>query len=216
MATRQDQIQKTLARFYQNPVAKVSLETFLSVMAVIVFAFLAVKPTLVTISGLIKEIEDKQQLEEQLQRKIAALSTAQDIYLFNKDSFSLLDEALPSGPQLLYSLKVIEKLASDNDLVIDNISVPEIPEENESNAPISLTSVDPEMLERKDLTAKVALVGSYQDIRQFVEDLHQTRRTFVVHSASFNIKEDRGAKLLTANLAITMPYFETDQQKGGK
>lgn len=201
MPTKQDQIRKTLTKFYQNPIAKVSLEAFLSVLAIIVFAVFAIRPTLLTVSDLIKEIEDKEKIEEQMQRKVAALSSAQDAYLFNKDKFQYLDQAIPPEPQLLYSLKIVEKLASDNSLVIEKINAPEIPEE--TSAPTSA-----ENLERKDLVVQVTVIGSYQNMRQFVEDLHQSRRTFVVHSVAFNIREDRGLKLLTANLAITVPYFD--------
>ena len=60
------QLTTTLLSFYHRPVAQVSLELFLSVATVVFFAVFAIRPTLVTMSNLIKELEDKRQLDQQL------------------------------------------------------------------------------------------------------------------------------------------------------
>ncbi len=104
--------------FYQRPVAKVSLELFFSIGAVLFFAVFAIRPTLLTMSDLIKELEDKRNLDQQLSQKIAALSTAQASFLGAQNRLVVLDEAIPTSPQFIYSLKLLEKVASDNRLVI--------------------------------------------------------------------------------------------------
>ena len=200
MPSKQKQLQKTLLTFYQNPVAKVSLEAFFTVFAIIFFALFAIKPTLVTISDLIKEIEDKQKLEEQLQRKVAALSTAQTAYQNNQDNLATLDQAIPSRPKLLYSLKIVEKLASEEGLIIHNMTTTEIPPEEEVDlAQGSLT--------RKDLSIKISLSGDYPAIKKFVERLNQIRRTFVLHSVTFSVQKDRGQETLSASLVVSIPFF---------
>jgi hypothetical protein len=67
------QLMSALNDFYHKPVAMVSLELFLSIGAVVFFAIFAVRPTLLTMADLIKEIEDKRALDQQLQQKIASL-----------------------------------------------------------------------------------------------------------------------------------------------
>ena len=147
----------TLQQFYQKPVAKVSVELFLSIGAILFFAVFAIRPTLLTMSDLIKEIQDKQKLDKQLSQKIASLSTVQPLYLRLQDQISLLDEAIPSSPQLINSLKVIEKIASNLNLVINSMNIAEIPEET-STADQQLTVTS---FSRIDVPIVINVSGDY-------------------------------------------------------
>jgi hypothetical protein len=193
----------TLQRFYQKPVAKVSLELFLSILTVLFFALFAIRPTLLTMSDLIKEIEDKEKLDKQLSQKIASLSSVQPLYLQLQDQLLILDESIPSQPQLIYSLKIIEKIASELHLVIANINVAEIPKENtDQNSEISSTS-----FERIDVPLTISIYGDYPSIRQFVESLKDYRRSFIIDTVIFTTKELRGTRKLEARITISAPYF---------
>ena len=75
--TKRQQLTNTLVEFYNQPIAKVSLELFLSIVAVIFFAIFAIRPTLLTMSDLIKELQEKEVLNEKLSQKTAALSSVQ-------------------------------------------------------------------------------------------------------------------------------------------
>lgn len=200
MTSRQKQLQKTLLAFYQKPEAKVSIEAFFTVLAIIFFAVFAIRPTMVIISDLIKEIEDKEKLENQLQQKVAALSTAQVEYQANINNLKALDQAIPSRPKLLYSLKIIEKLAGEESLIVQNISTAEIPPEKDAKLVVG-------NLQRKDLSVKVNLTGDYLSIKRFVERLNEVRRTFLLHSITFSVKKDRGEERLSSFLVITIPFF---------
>lgn len=193
----------TLQRFYQKPVARVSLELFLSILAILFFALFAIRPTLLTMSDLIKEIEDKEKLDKQFSQKIAALSSVQPLYLQLQDQLLILDEVIPSQPQLIYSLKIIEKIASELYLVIANINVAEIPKENpDQNSEISSTA-----FERIDVPLTISVYGDYPSIRQFVESLKNYRRSFIIDTVIFTTKELRGTRKLEARITISAPYF---------
>jgi len=193
----------TLQQFYQKPVAKVSLELFLSISAVLFFAIFAIRPTLLTMSDLIKEIEDKEKLNKQFSQKIAALSSVQPLYLQLQDQLLVLDEAIPSQPQLVYSLKIIEKIASELHLVITSINVVEIPEgNNDQSNTNSLTS-----FERIDAPLIITISGDYPSIRQFVEVLKNYRRSFIIDTVIFTTKELRGTRKLEARITVSAPYF---------
>lgn len=198
----------TLQQFYQKPVAKVSLELFLSITTVLFFAIFAIRPTLMTMSDLLKEIEDKERLDKQLAQKIAALSTVQPLYLQLQDQLLILDEAIPSHPQLTYSLKVIEKIASELRLIITGINIAEIPKEAEQNEVIAL-----DLFERIDVPLTINISGDYLSIRQFVENLKEYRRSFVIDTIVFSTKELRGAKKLEARITVSAPYFGVKEIK---
>lgn len=198
--TKQQQITTALLNFYQQPVAKVSLELFFTVGAVLFFAIFAIRPTLLTMSDLIKELEDKRKLDQQLSQKIAALSTAQATYLGLQNRLFVLDEAIPTSPQFITSLKLLEKVASDHKLVITTISVNEIPDETVATGDIT-------RLQRVTIPISVVLSGDYQSIRSFIEDVINLRRAFVVDTVIFAKSEERGTQVLKATITMSVPYF---------
>ncbi|MCB9800985.1 MAG: type 4a pilus biogenesis protein PilO [Pseudomonadales bacterium] len=198
---RQKQLATMLDAFYSNPVAKVSLELFLTVGLVIFLAMFAIRPTLLTMSELLKEIEDKTELEEQLTKKVAALGSAQSIYLTIEKRLPVLDEAIPSDPETIKTLKIIEKIASENEVVIGSISLPEVPESDEATQ----TTV----LSRSNLEMGISLAGDYTSIRDFVSGLQDSQRVFVVDSIVFRISENRKEKQLRATIKVLAPYFGT-------
>jgi len=198
---RRNQLQDTINNFYQKPIAKVSLELFLSLGAIIFFAFFAIRPTLLTMSDLIKEIEDKRELDGKLTQKIASLSTAQTQYMQLEDRIVLLDQAIPSNIEMIKTLKTIEKIASEQDLAITQLSTSEVPDTEEGeNIPFNNTSL-------QQLSVSIAVTGDYQSIRQFVEGIRKSRRSLVVDTVSFQVEGLRGAKQLNANITIAAPYF---------
>ena len=193
------QLSSALNDFYQKPVAMVSLELFLSIGAVLFFAIFAVRPTLLTMAELVKEIEDKRELNQQLQQKIAALSTAQTTYLSLQERLIVLDQAIPNSPQFLRSLKLLEKTASEQELVISNLTVNEVPDETMADI-----SKD---LKRVNIPISVTVTGDYNSIKNFIENVLKLRRTFVIDTVVFSKNDERGQERLDAIITFGIPYF---------
>ncbi len=198
--TRKDQVNKLLDSFYHNPIAVVSFELFLSISVVIFFAVFAIRPTLLTMADLVKEIEDKRKLDTQLAQKVAALGTAQAQYLAVSNRIFVLEEALPNGGDVVNTLKIIERVASDQDLVINNMTLLEIPENPDPTKTIA-------ELERKAMPIQLTVIGPYSAIRSFVEGLRNSRRTFIIERITFSTEDNRGQKSLEATMLISAPYF---------
>ena len=180
---KQQNIQQALVDFYNKPVAKVSLELFFSLAAIIFFAVFAIQPTLKTMTELVKEIEDKRALSEKMDQKIASLSTAQSQYQEYSDQFYLLEEAIPRSAALVDSLKVIEKLASENNIIIESINLSDVPDD--------LNIAGSDNAERVILTFNVNISGDYLDIRQFVEALISSRRMLIVDQINFSLANNQ-------------------------
>lgn len=202
--TPSQQLTTLLDMFYRNPVATVSLELFLSICAIVFFAAFAIRPTLLTMSDLIKEIEDKRTLDTQLTQKIAALSVAQGDFLAVEGRVSVLDEALPRGVSMTYTLKVIEKIASDQGVAISSMTVLEIPPDPPEDAVWS-------QLERQSMSIQVTVTGQYAGIREFAEQLRNSRRSFVIERITFSTQDSRGQRTLEATMLIGAPYFGVKQ-----
>ena len=97
-------------------------ELILSLIAIAVFGYFALRPTFLTISTLIKEIENKKQIDSQLQTKINALNEAQKklSLLENRD---LVDIALPQDSGLNQLLYQLEYLATMQGLTVRSLSL---------------------------------------------------------------------------------------------
>ncbi len=201
MATQERQLARTLSDFYSHPIAKVSLEIFFSVITVILFAVFAIRPTLLTMADLVKEIDDKKTLVDKLNQKIAALSTVQSGgFLPNQGQLDILDEAIPHTPQFERAILVIEKIASKNNLLIQSVTAKEIPKE-------PVVDVDFSQKSRISRPIQVTVVGDYPSMRQFVEDLLHTRRAMVVDSIIFTLSDQQGKPSLRATITINVEYF---------
>lgn len=201
--SKQEQLRSVLLDFYNNPVAKVSLELAFSILAVIFFAVFAVKPTLQTMSELVKEIKDKRALNEQLEQKIASLNTAQAQYQQFSSQLYLLDEAMPKTASLIEGLKIVEKLASENNIVIQGITISAVPDE--------LTIANENEAKREILTFNVDLTGGYLDIRQFIEALIASRRMMLVDQVNFSLNSNRYQTDLSAIIKIGLPYYQSEK-----
>lgn len=197
---QQKEITTALIKFYHKPVALVSLEVLLSLGLVIFLAVFAIQPTLVTMSDLLKEREEKIKLSEELDKKVTALASAQNVYTQIQPQLYLIDEAIPPKPELIKSLKIIEKLATENKVFLASISVPTIPDEVEKIEGKSAT-------DRVNLPTVVSISGDYLSIRAFTEALHASRRSFVIDTVSFNLVENRGERKLQASITLNLPYF---------
>lgn len=200
MNTRRTQLNVTLKQFYDKPVAKVSLELFFSIAAVIFFALFAIRPTLVTMSDLLKEIQDKENLNQQLNQKIAALSTVQTEYQSIEPDLPVLDDAIPPTPRFEEALLTIEKIASDNNLIIIGIESKEVPKEVGEEVPFAQKV-------RQSKAITISVVGDYPSIRQFVEGLRSIRRQMIINGVTFSSSDQRGNKKLQATITISIQYF---------
>jgi Tfp pilus assembly protein PilO len=209
MQNRAKQVAKTLQFFYDNPIAAVSVELFLTAGLILFLGISAIRPTLLTMSDLLKEIDDKKSLSEKLNQKVATLATAQTEYLAQESRLYLLDQAIPPNPQVIDALKIIEKVASEQRVAIGSISINKVPDDLDPGA-----MIEAEIATTSAQTNSVALVpisitinGDYVSIRKFVETLQNNRRSFVVETVAFGTDENRGAKSLQASLVVNLPYF---------
>lgn len=199
MSERSKQLSKTLQFFYQNPMAAVSMELFLTVGLVLFLGAFAIRPTLLTMSDLLKEIDDKRHLNEQLNQKVAALATAQSEYLALESRLFVLDQAIPSEPNVMEAVKILEKTAAEQSLIISSVSVSELPEKDASASATEKVSYVPITL---------SLTGDYPGIRRFVEAIKTNRRIFAVDTVIFTTGQELQRKTLHATITMNVPYFQ--------
>ena len=210
-------IRADLQRFYEKPVTRVSLELLLSLLAVIFFALFALRPTLNTMSRLVREIEEKRKIEEALTRKVAALSTAQNEFFTFQDRLPILDTAIHNDLSLENALFYLEYLAAESGVTLSSVQIKEFPfsltptAEGEAVAP---AEVDTSKKEVGIHAVQVAFVGDYNTIIRFFRTVESIRPLFAVQGFSISVETQRDeVPTITANATLLFYGYQTPQRE---
>jgi len=175
-----------IRRFYRLKKVRVYTEIVLSILAVAFFLFFAIKPSIVTITGLIKEIKDKKLVTQKLEEKINNLNLAQQEYFSVQNDLYLLDQALPKDPQISLLIKQLEVLAFKEGVSLNAVQY-------------SPLDIKKKLVTGELQTVEFGLVvsGSYQNLKNFLFSLSNFRRTFQIEGFNFKTpkKEEEGLSL---------------------
>lgn len=155
--------------------------TFLTVSF---FLVAAIRPTLLTIARLQRELKEKTVLDQQLQKKIKALVEAQEIFSRNIDNLYLLEEALPSDSGFSSLVSFFEKtsslsgttiLAENLDRINSGKNKNEKPEKSLAYFPFSLKTE-----------------GQYFSIKNLLSYLENYRRALTINNITIDKKATPG------------------------
>ena len=142
------------------------------------FGFFAIRPTLIIIAELTRDIKDKEELNTQLKKKISSLVAAQAEYSANQERFYLVNQALPQFADFSSLLYGLEKEVSFSGVKILSFSVGKINIFGE---------------ERKKTTQKVpsfefqvSLEGDYPNLLNFLKSVENFRESISLNLVSFN------------------------------
>lgn len=150
------------------PAARVSLAVVGAIAFTVFLAVFALRPTLVTIAGLWKEINIEKTTILALDRKLKLLQAAKQNYDQASPKLYLLDNAIPKAVEIESMAKDLEKLAVDNGL-----ATLEFREENfwllssvSENLPPGVSGID----------IKILVGGQESGIRNFAANLEKLSR----------------------------------------
>lgn len=161
----------------EKPAAKLSIGLFLTLITICFFALFAIKPTVITISKLVKELQDGQQVNQVLERKITSLNQAQKNLVLMKNYLPLVDLTLPQKMDFNRFILELNYLILNHNLVLANFSC------NNFNLTIPKE-------EQSILTFKIAVAGKFTDINQFLKDLTNLDRLVKISTLSFTNKSE--------------------------
>lgn len=170
-------ISKTQNRIYTAAI--------LSFFAISLFGWYAIRPTLNTIIVLRKEIEEKKEINQKMEKKISQLIEAQSNYQQIENQIYLLDQAIPPDPQVLDLGKQIERMISETEATASSITltnnVPLLTFESENSK--KATKDNPEF----NMNAEIQ--GDYPQLELVLTKLNNMRR--IVTVLGFGIGEPK-------------------------
>lgn len=188
-------------QFYRQKKIRVYTGIVLSIFAVSFFIFFAIKPTLVTIAGLMKEIDDKKVITEKLETKINALASAQREYQNVESDLYLVDEALPQDSQVSFFIKQLEALARKSGVAIEGVQINQVALKESAPADGS-----------QSISFSIAAFGSYQNLVSYLQTVSSLRRIITIESfAIMTPKEDQKEKALRLTLNAKAFFMKGDK-----
>lgn len=194
-----------LQTLYQRKEIVVYTGLILSLLAIAFFGIFALRPTVVTIVSLYKEIQDKKVTDQQLQVKINDLLEAQNNYAQVSGSVYIVNQALPENPSLVDLVYQIEILSQNEGVSLTSLNFS--PVDLQGKAPNR--GADPKNRNRNgtEMSFDITLRGDYQNLKNFLGQTEKLRRLIVVDSFTFNQSQTEEAKFLTLNLTGKAFYY---------
>ncbi len=114
--------------YNKRPDVKAYLELLLSLITICVLAIFALRPTLLTISKLYKEIESKKNTLSKLTAKIEQIENAKDNYNDKEQSINVIYEAIPKNilaDNFSGSINAVEENTNIQIITVDPFSMTE-------------------------------------------------------------------------------------------
>lgn len=156
----------------------------LTLIALSFFGIFAISPTLSTIAGLRKELEDNQFVDKQLQQKITNLTSLQQKYTGLKNDLPTILASFPASPDIPLLAAQVQAVAGRS-VIIQNFQTFEVE--------ISKEKVQKYLSYSFTLTAE----GTYNDLNKFLSSLSGMQRIITLDILSLTKKSTGDSLVLT-------------------
>ncbi len=154
---------------WQKPANRASTAAIFSFLAVSLFGWYAIRPTVQTILFLRREIADKTRVNQQMEDKITSLIEAQATYEAAQPQIPLVEEAIPTIPDAAALIIQLRNLAVLSGASISAMQVPSVPLLGEASASAAKKT-------QGEFSLTVAITGPYETIKTFLDGLLSMRR----------------------------------------
>ena len=195
--------------YKQRQDLKMFIEVLLTLAAISLLLVFALRPTMLTIISLVKEIKGKQETIAKMDVKIENLRKAQSLVSSEHDSLVLLDDAIPIEPQPDSFIRQVQGFASTNSSQIKNISVDETTLKGTVKKVQAKKEEGSLPSEASGISFSAGFSGKYEDLASFLEKLESLRRPLKINSVSLNKTKDteKTEDEINFNIAGEVPYL---------
>lgn len=183
------------------------LEVVLSIGAVTIFLLFALKPTAITIVGLLKEINEKELTISGLDKKIGDLATARKLFSQETPRIQKVETAVPTNPDIDVLVKQTQGLAAKNSVNLLSFSVGEItifgPDQKKK------TSLSSKALPQnaKEIPVTLSISGTYPSLILFINDMENFRRSIKIDTLTVSSSESAEGKTIVVIVSGRFPYL---------
>lgn len=188
--------QRAIRELNEKPAMRAYLEIFLTLITISLFGIFAIRPTMITIGRLLQEIKLKESTLATMNKKIADLNAAKDLYTKESEKIKLIEEAIPRSPQPDLIALQIEGLARENNVNIKSLGIEDTK---------ILGTPTPE--DDGVLTLTLNLSGEYQGLISFAKGMEDLRRPIMYDGLSLSLVQGKDNRALFMTLEnLSTPY----------
>lgn len=183
-----------------RPLWTASLWVILSLILLIALLILALRPTLVTISGLVGQIKQQGEISQKLEEKMMTVQKALEELDAISPKMPLLDEVLPKESEWNILAARLEKIATESGLQVTSIVIDKIPIALNEPVPTGGPRLVKSEMPKEILALKfiISASGEYTQMRKMVLDLENLRRVIVLSSVLIDTNKE-GVLVVTIN-----------------
>lgn len=196
-----------LSLYKQRKDLRIFLELVLSLSTVIIFVVFALKPTILTIVSLYKEINEKRSTLSSLNQKIADLQKANDIFSQSQSFIPKIDAAVFDNPEPDTVSKQILGLASKNGVNLLGISIGQTIIIGKGTITKGTADVKPLPESAQSMPVSISIRGNYSNLLSFVKDLENLRIPVKVDSLSINSSQTQEGSIIVGVITARVPYL---------
>jgi len=210
-----------VGRYREREDIRAYLEILLSLTAVSIFSVFALRPTLLTIAELIREIETKKETLSQMEAKIKNLSQAQALFDKERVAISLLNTSIPQRVDPVVFSRQIEGLSSKHQVELtqietgsttllgkDTISSSEKP-------PTTGKTIVPLPEGTKAFNYSIGLTSrpdQFALLMNFLSDLERLRLPSRLDYISLSITKIKEEKTLSMKIEARIPFYADKEE----
>lgn len=191
-----------------KPNLKIYLELILSIITVGIFAFFAIKPTVLTVIELEKQIKSKEETVVILKQKIKNLQIVSGLLQTKSQDIQYVEQAVPktASPEVL--VKQIEEISNKNSLKILGLSCLDVVLIGKEPDNKKTIASDVLAIGARELPFTFSATGSYQNIYSFINQIEALRRPVKIDSYTINSVVTETEKKIVLTISGRVPYAE--------
>jgi len=192
---------------------KLFLEIILTLSTVSVFVIFALKPTLVTIIDLYKEIKVKEETVAKMDTKIKNLIDAQQALELERETLNLLDQAVPDNPEPAKASTQFIAVSNQSASQLISLYIGEMVFKGNGAVPKSKDKDKEELPENVDSIDITSTYDSnYENLLEAVRILEKMRRPMKIDSVKWTKNTDiDGNVSLTTTVTGRLPYINAQR-----
>lgn len=202
-----------VTQYRERASVKVYLEILLSLTTISIFVLFALRPTVLTIAQLLKDIESKKQTIIILDQKIESLATAQAVYDQNRSKIAILESAIPKSSEADVFARQIEGLVGGHTIDLVSLAI----DKGAIVGGISLAPVKPLLGRKKELPENASSlefsmtlstdIDNFPSLERFVSDFEKLRRPAIIDELRITRGQEKDNTKIVLFLRGRVPYL---------
>lgn len=176
---RTNRFLESVSKFGEDRARKITTLSF-TLLALSIFGLFAVSPTLSTIAGLRKQLDDDRFVDERLKEKIANLSSLYQKYSEIQPDIPFILSAVPNTPETTSLVGSIQTIGTNSNVSVTSIQT------------FQVEAASPKTIRNGSFNFAVSAEGSYDNLILFLTSISNFQRIVSFDNIAINRKTGEG------------------------